>query len=196
MATLAYTLTVLAVAGPVRPPQAGSPAALPAQGRQDVTATLERFMAKVDTSGGVEACHLWTACKTAGGYGYFRVSGGVRTYAHRWILGHVRGHALEKGEHALHKCDNPTCVNPLHLYVGDHKRNMRDAVERGRMNMDGLALGRQPGKTLGVYRTGTELCGTVRGYSRHLRHGEESCQPCRDAVAAYHRMRSARRVGR
>jgi hypothetical protein len=33
---------------------------------------------------------------------------------------------------ALHTCDNPLCVNPSHLYDGDHSRNMKDRAERGR----------------------------------------------------------------
>ncbi|MGH3680596.1 MAG: hypothetical protein ACRDT2_10165 [Natronosporangium sp.] len=38
-------------------------------------------------------------------------------------------------------------------------------------------------------RTGSELCGSVRGYSRHRRHGEPTCPECRAAIAEYHRQR-------
>lgn len=147
-----------------------------------------RFMAKVDASGGPAACHEWTANRTPHGYGQLKVAGRL-VYAHRWILGYVRGSQLTASELALHHCDNPPCVNPAHLYVGDQKRNMADCRERGRLNTAGLAYGRLPGKTLGKYRTGNEICGSVRGYNRHLRHGEPSCQPCRDAINEYHRAR-------
>lgn len=93
---------------------------------------FERFIAKVDTSGSPDACHLWTASKTVHGYGYFNASADERTYAHRWILGYLRGKRLERYEYALHKCDVPSCVNPAHLYIGNQTQNMRDCVERGR----------------------------------------------------------------
>lgn len=151
--------------------------------------TLVRFAARIDAAGGPEACHLWLGSRTAGRYGKLYVSGQV-IYAHRLALSLHLGRPLRSHEFALHRCDNPPCVNPLHLYVGDQAQNMRDCAERGRANQAGLALGRRPGTTLGHYRTGTELCGSTRGYSRHLRHGEPTCQPCRDAVAAYQRDRS------
>jgi hypothetical protein len=150
-----------------------------------------RFISKVDASAGPDGCHLWTASKTPDGYGHFAVSSTSRTFAHRWILGYLRGSPLLRHELALHHCDNPPCVNPKHLYVGDQTQNMRDCVDRGRANLAGLALGRQPGKTLGKFRTGPELCGTARGYSRHRRHGEPTCAECRSAIAAYQRNRSA-----
>lgn len=152
---------------------------------------LARFVAKVDASGGPNACHLWTASKTPQGYGHFRASPKERTYAHRWIVGHLRGQRLERHEFVLHECDTPSCVNPRHLKVGTQAENMRDCASRGRINQAGLAEGRRPGKTLGKYRTGPEACGTVRGYSRHLRHGEPTCAACRLAIAKYQRQKAA-----
>lgn len=93
----------------------------------------ERFMKKIDATGGPDACHVWTASKTPFGYGYFVPTTKTHIYAHRWMLGHVRGAALAPEEWALHKWDNPSCVNPRHLYVGDRAQNMRDCVERGRL---------------------------------------------------------------
>lgn len=150
-----------------------------------------RFLAKVDASNGVDACHIWTGARSAHGYGHLSV-GGRTVYAHRIALEGRLGRALGDGESALHTCDNPPCVNPGHLYVGDQARNMQDCADRGRIHHQGLALGRLPGKTLGRYRTGPEICGTVRGYSRHRRHGEPTCTACRAAIAEYQRARAAK----
>lgn len=153
--------------------------------------TARRFAAKVDSSSGPDGCHLWTGAKTGDGYGQFGLN--LKTvYAHRIALATKLGRELAPGEMALHTCDNPSCVNPKHLYPGDQKQNMRDCAERGRLNTDGLALGRRPGATLGKYRVGPEICGSVRGYSRHLRHGEPTCAECRAAISAYHRERAGR----
>lgn len=42
-------------------------------------------------------------------------------------------HNLDLGKNlVLHTCDNPRCLNPEHLYLGDHKQNMRDKISRNR----------------------------------------------------------------
>lgn len=85
-------------------------------------------------------CWVWTGGQDASGYGvFYAVENGKwrRTRAHRWVLGQVRGKPLSREvvgeEDACHKCDNPPCVNPDHLYVGTRKQNIADAVERERL---------------------------------------------------------------
>ena len=91
----------------------------------------ERFVAKVDASGGADVCHPWTASRNEKDYGHFYADGEYFK-APRWLLGYLRGKALGPDEWALHHCDNPPCCNPAHLYIGDCVQNVRDMVARGR----------------------------------------------------------------
>ena len=88
---------------------------------------MERFWAKVDKSGD---CWLWTASKTKEGYGYFRFDGAMRK-AHRmsWLL--TNGE-IPEGMLVCHTCDNPSCVNPKHLWLGTNRDNMDDMNAKGR----------------------------------------------------------------
>jgi hypothetical protein len=94
------------------------------------------------------ACWLWTASVDACGYGKIRTGrstgDGCRAPvgAHRvaWLL---QIGDIPPGMHVLHKCDNPRCVRPGHLFLGTHKINMEDKTRKGRGNQPkGAAHGR------------------------------------------------------
>jgi hypothetical protein len=85
----------------------------------------------VDLAPGPANCQEWTGSRLPAGYGKFSV-GGSTGYAARFILGFLRGRPLGPDEKALHHCDNPPCLNPLHLYVGTDADNARDREARGR----------------------------------------------------------------
>lgn len=72
-------------------------------------------------------CWIWTGHVLGNGYG----AHGKR-YAHRfsWELAH--GRPITNGQHVLHACDRPLCVNPAHLFLGTAKDNHDDAVQKGR----------------------------------------------------------------
>lgn len=95
----------------------------------------ERFWVKVDKTGGPDSCWPWTAARHYKGYGQFtwRVSYGVfeERSAHRtaWELAH--GPVLD-GLHVLHRCDNPPCCNPAHLWLGTNAENNADMMRKGR----------------------------------------------------------------
>jgi len=92
----------------------------------------ERFWDKVDKRSDNE-CWEWKAYKTPEGYGQFGVKN-IIFKAHRvaWML-HT-GDTLYNGEFVLHKCDNPSCVNPNHLFLGNNQLNMADKASKGRSN--------------------------------------------------------------
>lgn len=92
---------------------------------------LERFWARVDQTGGADACWPWTRGRFANQYGTFRVDGANKR-AHRWLLGALRGAALRSDELACHRCDNPPCCNPSHLFIGSAADNSRDMAAKGR----------------------------------------------------------------
>ncbi|MDF3046723.1 MAG: sle1 [Ornithinibacter sp.] len=95
----------------------------------------ERFWAKVDRRSD-EECWPWTAATNEHGYGVIRPEGrrsGPTLKAHRVAL-QLAGVDVE-GQVVRHSCDNPPCVNPLHLTVGSQADNIADMHDRGRGNL-------------------------------------------------------------
>ncbi len=88
----------------------------------------QRFWSKVDICGPDE-CWPWLGYKDS--YGYGRLGSKLTTHV-LWFLRH--GEWPSKGRTANHHCDNPSCINPKHLYLGTQKSNTRDREQRGRGN--------------------------------------------------------------
>lgn len=87
---------------------------------------MERFWNKVKKTDG---CWEWMASKNNWGYPLFWYKGRSRP-GNRVCWELTRGSAPEA--QVLHRCDNPGCVRPDHLYSGTHDQNMRDKVDRDR----------------------------------------------------------------
>lgn len=119
-------------------------------------ADVARFWSHVDRSDH-EGCWEWTGGRYRG-YGITSMKR-VRCRSHRvaFALAHQEAPALN----VLHTCDNPPCVNPNHLFLGNHAANMRDR------NMKGRTF-KHPGVLLGGAQKLTEcdvlqIRGDVRG---------------------------------
>lgn len=75
-------------------------------------------------------CWNYIGCTNSTGYGHIRKNGKVQK-AHRVSFEYFIG-PIPDGLFICHKCDNPACVNPDHLYAGTQKDNVRDMFSRGR----------------------------------------------------------------
>lgn len=97
-----------------------------------MTDLIDRFWAKVDR-GEPGECWEWSGyCNDeAGGHGAFRVSRAKVDKSHRFSW-ELHNGPIPVGMCVLHRCDNPPCVNPHHLFLGTQRDNIADMVAKGR----------------------------------------------------------------
>lgn len=88
-----------------------------------------RFWSKTEVTW-PSKCWNWRGPKYHFGHGVFAFRRKpARAHRISWIIANGE---IPEGQLVLHKCDNPACVNPNHLYLGSSKDNNRDMVNRGR----------------------------------------------------------------
>lgn len=92
--------------------------------------SIKRFWKKVDKKSD-EKCWNWIACKNKQGYGRIGIAASECVNAHRfsWVLHYGQ---IPQGLFICHKCDNPSCVNPKHLFTGTRQDNTNDMVLKKR----------------------------------------------------------------
>jgi hypothetical protein len=77
-----------------------------------------------------DSCWVWTGPKDTVGYGKFW-DNGKHWKAHRYLYTLITGE-IKDGMFLCHRCDNPLCVRPDHMFVGFPKDNSQDMVAKGR----------------------------------------------------------------
>ena len=117
---------------------------------QLTSADVRRFWSKVDLSGGPDACWPWRAASQRDGRGIFHVGATKQLLASRVAFAIATGRDPE-AENVCHRCDNPPCCNPAHLFLGDQAANVHDMRQKGRASdppRNDLRGERQPGAKL------------------------------------------------
>lgn len=101
------------------------------------TPLKERFWDKVKL-GNPNECWEWQGAKDDGGYGMIamdcacRIKKGKKALRSHRVAWELTNGSIPEGLYVLHKCDNPSCCNPNHLFLGTHADNMRDMIQKGR----------------------------------------------------------------
>jgi len=159
------------------------------------TDAISRFWSKVNKDGPIkrpecDQCWEWIASKIGRGYGSYYISQEqpkILAHRHSWEL---HNGPIPADLWVLHRCDNPPCVNPSHLFLGTRSDNMKDAAAKGRICLVG--------------KSRLTHCRSGHPYSQEnttrFADGWRVCRTCvkrrRAEVYARHRARVATRVMR
>lgn len=95
----------------------------------DINKVTKRILtyAKIDS---VTGCWNWSGAKNQRGYGQINIDKKywlVHRAAYTVFVG-----PIPAGKIACHICDNPSCCNPSHIFIGTHKDNSQDCLAKGR----------------------------------------------------------------
>lgn len=96
---------------------------------------LSRFWSKVYKDGPIiipelGSCWMWTSTRNKAGYGVIGIS--QKNYLTHRLSWEIQNGTIPKDLLVLHKCDNPSCINPEHLFLGTDADNVCDKMNKGR----------------------------------------------------------------
>lgn len=94
------------------------------------TDVFTRLLSKIEVDR-TTGCWLWLGGKNNIGYGLIRDENKMRS-AHRVSYEKHNNVEIPIGMCVCHKCDNPGCINPAHLWLGTQKENIKEMIDRGR----------------------------------------------------------------
>jgi len=123
---------------------------------------IDRFLSKVEKT---ENCWIWVGGKHRFGYGIFHFDGKCST-AHKFSYIYFNGE-VENNLFVCHKCDNPTCVNPNHLFLGTIQENNADCKNKNR-HIKGSKSGMSKLNEFQVKQIKNELKNYYKGIQKDL----------------------------
>lgn len=140
--------------------------------------TVDDFWVKVKKSDG---CWEWQGCRDSGGYGFFWWNN-KQLKAHRFLAQYILRWNIADLM-VCHKCDNPSCVRPDHLFVGTTDDNMADMVAKGR-STKGVPKSADHRAKIGAARLGHEVKPETRAKLRAANLGKRHTKEARAKMSA------------
>jgi hypothetical protein len=96
---------------------------------RSINPLTQRFWAKVHKT---DTCWIWTASYDSWGYGHIKI--GAKAAKANRVAWELTYGSIPEGMCVLHRCDNPACVRPEHLFLGTNADNVKDRTIKGRSN--------------------------------------------------------------